>query len=113
MVSYPVSLALEPGHEVRQDFLLKKGDVIEGVVVDEAGDPVEGAKVEARMSVGARSVSADAEGRFTVRGIQPGFMIDILAVSHPDYQTETRQRLSMLDGFQTIVLKKTSNIYPS
>jgi hypothetical protein len=68
---------VEPG--ARTDIVLDKGRAIDGVVVDEAGQPVGGARVEARSvrgvpsfwdaEAGVVSTRTDAAGRFRIEGL--------------------------------------------
>jgi hypothetical protein len=67
----PVTIA--EGQTKTVDFALKKGLVVEGVLVDEMGNPVPGKSLV--ISQGDRHevwASTDEKGRFTAKGLPPG-----------------------------------------
>jgi len=71
---------------------------VEGVVVDTGGRPVAGASVIANAGDGAQEVSAftDGDGRFSVRGLEPGRLI--LTADHTDFSPSEPSELNLRDG---------------
>ena len=94
----------------RADFVLAEGDVISGIVVNEQGGPVAGSAVSAANGIHSRTVLTGEDGAFSIGGLQPGQAFQSLTVSHPDYQTATLDNISMLDGFQKIILKRSNTV---
>ena len=106
----PVTKLLQPGEETEElEFILEEGEYIEGVVLNELKEPVQGARIRAVVSGRSKTSRSDQEGYFKIGGVQSGRAVSILTVSHPDYQAESRERLSVLDGFQTFILKRSNN----
>jgi len=100
---------IQIGEQVKnENFILKQGDMVEGIVVSEEENPILDAAVQALMAGIVRTMNTDGEGRFVVRGIPQDRTIQRLTVSHPDYQPETRTMINMFDGEQKFVLKKTN-----
>lgn len=95
---------------LHEDFVLPEGDAIEGRVEDESGEALIGAEVTATVRSRQQKLIADADGRFRVRGIPPGDAADTIAASFPGYLPETRQRVTMLEGFQVFRLKRSSDL---
>ena len=80
-VAMSVELGLEtaPGQHRQADLQLVHGVTLEGRVADEAGGPIEGAKVATRYpgplgrGMGSlKKTETDAEGRFTLPNVMPG-----------------------------------------
>jgi protocatechuate 3,4-dioxygenase beta subunit len=71
---------------------------IEGFVVDEDHNPVAGASVLASAGNGIQDVTAftNAEGRFFVRGLEPGHLV--LTASHTDFAPSEPSELDLRDG---------------
>ena len=100
---------IQIGEQVKnENFILKQGEIVEGVVVTDEEKPIPDAAVQALMAGIVRTMNTDGEGRFVVRGIPQDRTIQRLTVSHPDYQPETRTMVNMFDGEQKFVLKKTN-----
>ncbi len=72
---------------------------VEGVVVDTGGQPVAGASVVAIAGNGAQELSAftDGDGRFLVRGLEPGRLV--LTADHTEYSPSEPSELNLRDGF--------------
>jgi hypothetical protein len=111
VASEPKNKTIQEGSEVKEDFVLKEGEFIEGIVVNEKDEPIDQAGIAALMSVGQKMLKTDGKGYFRVAGIPPGQTVQSLVVSHPDYQTQTLTNLNLMDGFQKIVLKQANNIF--
>ncbi len=71
---------------------------VEGMVIDTGGRPVAGASVVARAGDGAQEVSAftDGEGRFSVRGLEPGRLV--LTADHTEFSPSEPSELDLRDG---------------
>jgi hypothetical protein len=71
---------------------------VEGFVVDGDHHPVAGASVLASAGDGLQDVTAftDAEGRFVVRGLEPGHLV--LTASHTDFAPSNPSELDLRDG---------------
>jgi protocatechuate 3,4-dioxygenase beta subunit len=71
---------------------------VEGVVIDTGGRPVAGASVVARAGDGAQEVSAftDGEGRFAVRGLEPGRLV--LIADHTEFSPSEPSEMDLRDG---------------
>jgi len=71
---------------------------VEGFVVDTDGLPVAGASVIANAGDGIQDATAftDGEGRFSVRGLEPGRLI--LTASHTDFAPSNPSELDLRDG---------------
>ncbi|MBN1902562.1 carboxypeptidase regulatory-like domain-containing protein [Candidatus Sumerlaeota bacterium] len=111
VASTPKIRVLQEGGEIREDFVLKEGEIVEGVVINEKEEPIDEVSIAAIMSVGQKLLTTDSHGYFRVAGIPQGQTVHTLVVSHPDYQTRTLTHLNLLDGFQKIVLKQANNIF--
>jgi len=108
-VSEPKTRYIQAGEQVKnENFILKQGDTVDGIVVSEEENPIPDAAIQAIMSGFTRTMTTDGEGRFVIRGIPQDRTIQRLTVSHPDYQPETRTMINMFDGEQKFVLKKTN-----
>lgn len=59
------------GEATEQTFRLKKGNVLSGVVVNEAGEPVENVTVSVSEDYLPRSVSTDKQGQWSIKGLAP------------------------------------------
>jgi hypothetical protein len=76
-------IRVRPGERTEVDIELVDGLVIGGQVVDEAGDPLAGAKIrftcpyesERRSGTRYRHEECDAEGRFLVTGVSPSMSV--------------------------------------
>jgi len=71
---------------------------IDGAVVDPDGLPVAGALVQASAGDGIQEVSgfSDADGRFSLRGLEPGRAV--LSASHTGFTTSQPAELELRDG---------------
>jgi protocatechuate 3,4-dioxygenase beta subunit len=71
---------------------------VEGYVIDDDNNPVAGASVLASAGDGIQDVTAftDAEGRFSVRGLEPGHLV--LTASHTDFAPSNPAELDLRDG---------------
>jgi hypothetical protein len=71
---------------------------VEGYVVDGDNNPVAGASVLASVGDGIQDATAftDAEGRFFVRGLEPGHLV--LTASHTDFAPSNPAELDLRDG---------------
>jgi hypothetical protein len=54
------------------DFVFPDGGTLEGVVLDEAGEPVRSAEIEIEGRTGEVRLVSDAEGAFSLRGVPSG-----------------------------------------
>ncbi len=72
--------------------------IVEGYVVDFDRNPVAGAAVLASAGDGIQDVTAytDAEGRFLVRGLEPGHLV--LTASHTDFAPSQPSEFELRDG---------------
>lgn len=86
------------------DFVLEEGDIIEGVVTDLDGKPVEGADIKAEMSGGNRRTTTDAAGYYRLEGVHPAAGAESLMAQHRDYVAQSRRNVSPLDGPQNFKL---------
>jgi hypothetical protein len=71
---------------------------VEGYVIDGENNPVAGASVLAVAGDGIQDVTAftDAEGRFSVRGLEPGHLV--LTASHTDFAPSEPSELVLREG---------------
>jgi hypothetical protein len=71
---------------------------VEGYVIDSDRNPVAGAAVVASAGDGIQDVTAftDAEGRFFVRGLEPGHLV--LTANHTDFAPSKPSELDLRDG---------------
>jgi hypothetical protein len=71
---------------------------VEGVVVDTGGRPVAGASVVASAGDGVQELSAftDGDGRFSVRGLEPGRLV--LTADHTDFAPSDPSELDLRAG---------------
>jgi protocatechuate 3,4-dioxygenase beta subunit len=71
---------------------------VEGYVVDDDHNPVAGASVLASAGDGIQDLTAytDTEGRFFVRGLEPGHLV--LTASHTDFAPSSPSELEIRDG---------------
>jgi protocatechuate 3,4-dioxygenase beta subunit len=71
---------------------------VEGFVIDEDNNPVAGASVLASAADGAQDMTAftDAEGRFSLRGLEPGHLV--LTADHTDFSPSEPSELNLRDG---------------
>jgi len=71
---------------------------VEGYVIDSERNPVAGASVLASAGDGIQDLTAftDAEGRFSVRGLEPGHLV--LTASHTDFAPSNPSELDIRDG---------------
>jgi len=107
-----VLFIVQDGDEsITKDLMLKEGELVQGIVLNEEKTPVVGAKVEAVIPNTMTKVrTTDEGGRFSVKGVPAGGAIITLTVSHPEYQSETRTAVNMFDGEQTFILKRANSI---
>lgn len=94
----PMRLALRAG-ESRDDLriVLREGDFIEGVVLDDAtDDPIEGASIVTSLRQVAASSGAD--GRFRLTSIPRDVSLDYVSASKKGYGEQTRRQVSFYAG---------------
>lgn len=96
-------LAPEPGEHLELEFSLVSGATVRGRVVDEAGNPIAEAAVEAlgREFLGnptaeLRSATSGADGLFELAGITPG--PTWLRVEREGYQEQLGKKFELADG---------------
>lgn len=83
-----VDLGGARGRSITVDFRLRPGGRISGLVRDESGQPIEGAKVEThRAWLGG--ATSDRDGRYELSGIDPLEQEHFLSVTHPDFAAAT------------------------
>ncbi|MCC5877850.1 MAG: carboxypeptidase regulatory-like domain-containing protein [Candidatus Sumerlaeia bacterium] len=92
-------------------IVLPYAEAINGMVVDDRGEPIEGARVIWFISTGnqmrnSSNAATDEEGRFTINGVTPDTIITQINASHDDYTSAYHQRYSPLDGDLKLVLRR-------
>ncbi len=95
----PITKVLDvPQVETYQCAIQYSDAVVEGYVIDSDRNPVAGASVQASAGDGIQDVTAytDAEGRFSVRGLEPGHLV--LTASHTDFAPSDPSELDIRDG---------------
>jgi protocatechuate 3,4-dioxygenase beta subunit len=95
----PVTKVLDiPSVESFQCAIQYSDASVEGVVVDTDGRPVSGASVVASAGGGVQELSAftDGDGRFMVRGLEPGRLV--LTADHTEYSPSKPSELDLRDG---------------
>ena len=95
----PVTKALDvPRVESFQCAIQYADAAVDGVVVDADGRPVAGASVVASAGDGVQELSAftDADGRFAVRGLEPGRLV--LTADHTEFSPSEPAELELRDG---------------
>jgi hypothetical protein len=84
--SAPITKVLDVPHVETYQCAIQYSDAaVEGFVIDDSHNPVSGASVVASAADGAQEITAytDAEGRFLVRGLEPGRLV--LTASHTEF----------------------------
>jgi hypothetical protein len=97
--SAPVTKVLDvPRVESFQCAIQYADAAVDGVVVDTDGRPVAGASVVASAGDGIQELSAftDADGRFAVRGLEPGRLV--LTADHTEFSPSEPAELELRDG---------------
>jgi protocatechuate 3,4-dioxygenase beta subunit len=95
----PITKVLDvPQVETYECAIQYSDAVVEGYVIDSDRNPVAGASVQASAGDGIQDVTAytDAEGRFSVRGLEPGHLV--LTASHTDFAPSDPSELDIRDG---------------
>jgi hypothetical protein len=95
----PITKVLDvPQVETYQCAIQYSDAAVEGYVIDSDRNPVAGASVQASAGDGIQDVTAytDAEGRFLVRGLEPGHLV--LTASHTDFAPSNPSELDIRDG---------------
>ena len=95
----PVTKVLDvPQVETYQVAIQYSDATVEGYVVDSDRNPVTGAAVLASAGDGIQDVTAytDTEGRFSVRGLEPGHLV--LTASHTDFAPSDPSEFDIRDG---------------
>jgi len=95
----PITKALVvPQVDTYQCAIQYSDAAVEGYVIDSDRNPVAGASVLASVGDGVQDVTAytDAEGRFFVRGLEPGHLV--LTASHTDFAPSNPSELDIRDG---------------
>ncbi len=96
----PVTKILDvPRVETFQCAIQYADAAVEGYVVDTDGVPVAGASVMASAGDGIQDATAftDAEGRFSVRGLEPGRLV--LTANHTEFAPSEPTELELRDGY--------------
>ena len=97
--SAPITKILEvPQVESFQCAIQYSDAVVEGIVIDTDGRPVAGASVLASAGDGIQDATAftDAEGRFLVRGLEPGRLV--LTANHTDFAPSEPSEFELRTG---------------
>jgi protocatechuate 3,4-dioxygenase beta subunit len=95
----PITKALfVPQVETHRCLIQYADAAVEGYVVDDDNNPVAGASVLASAGDGIQEATAftDAEGRFFVRGLEPGHLV--LTASHTDFAPSKPSELNLRTG---------------
>jgi len=95
----PITKALVvPQVETYQCAIQYADAAVEGYVIDRDNNPVAGASVVASAGDGIQEATAftDAEGRFAVRGLEPGHLV--LTASHTDFAPSKPSELDLREG---------------
>jgi protocatechuate 3,4-dioxygenase beta subunit len=95
----PITKALfVPQVETHRCLIQYADAAVEGYVVDNENNPVAGASVLASAGDGVQEATAftDAEGRFFVRGLEPGHLV--LTASHTDFAPSRPSELDLRNG---------------
>jgi hypothetical protein len=95
----PITKALYVPQVDTHRCLIQYADAaVEGFVIDEDNNPVAGASVLASAADGAQDMTAftDAEGRFSLRGLEPGHLV--LTADHTDFSPSEPSELMLRDG---------------
>ncbi len=114
----PIAVDLAPGEKkTGVDFVLSPGEYIDGVVMNEEKEPIEGASVRWWISRASgmvmndnTSTTTDEKGYFRIGGLSEKEILQNLSVSHPDYEEGYRNNVSLMDGEQNFILKKKGDI---
>jgi len=96
----PVTKILDvPRVETFQCAIQYADAAVEGFVIDTDGLPVAGASVVASAGDGIQDATAftDAEGRFSVRGLEPGRLV--LTANHTDFAPSEPSEFDLRDGY--------------
>ncbi len=90
-------LSPEPGEQLAEiNFVAEQGDFLEGIVVDQQGQGIEGVSLltpDTRLSA-----DTDAEGRFKIVGVPMDQPIAFVSASKRGFQEETKENVSLYDG---------------
>jgi protocatechuate 3,4-dioxygenase beta subunit len=95
----PITKVLDIPQVETYECLIQYSDAaVAGYVIDSDRNPVAGASVLASIGDGLQDVTAytDAEGRFAVRGLEPGHLV--LTASHTDFAPSDPSELEIRDG---------------
>ncbi len=100
--STPEALAVRPRETVDGlQLILKRGAVVEGLIVDEEDEAVVGADVRLAAQRGV----SDAEGRFRLVGVVPG--LAPLRVEHPEFERWRREvYVELGENLMDVVLER-------
>ncbi len=105
------------GDTAHWDFILVTGRSVSGAVTNEAGEPIANASVRCGASwsyIHTRSSQTDAQGHFTISGINPeGYNMDTLVVEASGYAPQWRRVEPGEDGNVTgveCVLEKGATV---
>ncbi len=87
---------------VERDIVLQKGWILEGVVSDINGAPLEGVRV---WSDSSKSFTTDKFGAYRIEGIEENASIDVEYMKD-GYETLSLKDISVIDGNQNVVLQR-------
>ncbi len=107
----PEQVTVEPADTAGPvDFELSPGDVVEGVVLAQSGEPLPDATIVYKVPVASitatetrRTTSGD-DGYFLIEGVPQGFSLTKLTVSRDGYHSEERFEVGAEDSPVSIVL---------
>jgi hypothetical protein len=95
-------VTLAPGGSATVRVVMEGGGTLEGSVVDDAGLPVAGARVEAVATLGTanRTVTTADDGSFTLATLPADVLLTVARPGEP-YRPVVRQRVDVPDGKRT------------
>ena len=102
-------LSPKPGEQLSEiNFVAEQGDFLEGIVVDQQGQGIEGVSLltpDTRLSA-----ETDAEGRFKIVGVPIDQPIAFVTASKRGLQEETKENVSIYDGELRFEMKPLQRI---
>ncbi|MCC5875316.1 MAG: carboxypeptidase regulatory-like domain-containing protein, partial [Candidatus Sumerlaeia bacterium] len=111
----PRMINLSEGEDLEgQDFELLAAALFEGVVVDEEGNPIEGALLSRRVgrwrAPDAPSVESDAQGRFTFNDMDEDARTFTLEARHPGYDDVNMGNINVEDSPVTVEMRARASV---